>query len=317
MMSKQSGLGRGLGALIPPQRPVGQSSPAPVAAPAPVPQQPSLQPVAVQQEAPQPARSGSVQVLNVPIHLIERNPQQPRLQFDHKELEELIASIKEHGILQPLVVTAAPNGRYQLIAGERRLRASTMAGLETVPAIVREAPDEQKKLELAIIENIIRQDLNAIEEAKAYLRLMDEFGMTQDDVSKKMGKSRPHVANIVRLLQLPEEIQRALMERLISTSHARTLLSLPSEAERMDMFYKMRDGNFTVRKAEEQVSTKIQRRVNIKDPNILAAEDRLREHLESPILVKRNVAGEGEIRIKFFSDEEFNALMKRIIGEEE
>lgn len=309
MMGRQSGLGRGLGALIPPPRPA-------VKQPQIV-EEAAMEPLVDQAVAQQsiPATMSSLdRVLHIPVHLIERNPHQPRAHFDHQDLEQLIASIKEHGVLQPLVVTILNDGRYQLIAGERRLRASTIAGLETVPAIVREA-DEQKKLELAIIENTIRQDLNPVEEAKAYMRLMDEFSLTQEQVAQKMGKSRPHVANIVRLLQLPEEIQNALIERAITASNARTLLSLPTDSDRLELFQQMKQGNFTVRKTEEHVSERV-RRVFVKDPNILATEDRLRAHLESPITIKRNVAGEGEIKIKFYSDEELNKVLNTIFGEE-
>lgn len=310
MIGRQSGLGRGLGALIPPSKPVQQTSSVPLQAPT-RPAEPVIVETVTQVSVSGPEGN---RLMQVPIHLIDRNPQQPRLHFDHQELEELIASIKEHGVLQPLVVTAQPDGRYQLIAGERRLRASTIAGLETVPAVVRQDEDDQKKLELAIIENVIRQDLNPIEEAKAYLRLMDEFGLTQDDVSKKMGKSRPQVANMVRLLQLPEDIQRALIERVITASNARTLLSLPSHDERMDLFQRMKEGNFTVRDAENEVAVRV-KRTSPKDANVAAAEDRLREYLASRVQVKRNLAGEGEIRIKFYSDEEFNALLGKIAGE--
>lgn len=155
-----------------------------------------------------------------------------------------------------------------------------------------------------------------MEEAKAYLRLINEFNLTQEQVAQKMGKSRPHVANTVRLVNLPEEIQAALIERMITASNARTLLSLPTDEARLELFRQMKQGNFTVRKTEEQVSERV-RRVFSKDPNILAVEDRLRNHLETPITIKRNVAGEGEIRIKFYSDDELNKVMGTIFGEEE
>jgi ParB family chromosome partitioning protein len=191
-------------------------------------------------------------VRDLPIASIERNPHQPRRHFDHSELEELISSIKEHGVMQPVVVTELGNGRYQLIAGERRLRASTIAGMQTIPAISREATEIQK-LELAIIENVQRADLNALEEAHAYQRLIDDFGMTQEEVGKKMGKSRPQIANTVRLLQLPQEIQQAIVDKKISQSSARTLLSLPTDAERLKLFRTMVTGHVTVREAEEEV----------------------------------------------------------------
>lgn len=291
ILGRQSGLGRGLGAMIPP-KPV--SSPPPQMPPA---------------SEPAVLAEGEQRIIQIPIEAIERNPHQPRVHFDHAQLEDLISSIKEHGVIQPIVVTKQPDGRYQLIAGERRLRASTIAGLSTIPAIVREANDLQK-LELAIIENIQRQDLNPIEEAKAYMRLIEEFGMTQDDVGKKMGKSRPQVGNIVRLLQLPEEIQHALAEGRISTSNARTLLSLPTDAERLELFQAMLAGNFTVRQTEERVGHP--RRVKLMDPNIAAAENALREKLHCKVQIKRDPSGKGEVKMHFTNDEEFNALMEKL-----
>jgi ParB family chromosome partitioning protein len=291
ILGRQSGLGRGLGAMIPP-KPI---------SPPPQTLQPTSEPAVL--------ADGEQRVIQIPIEAIERNPHQPRIHFDHAQLEDLISSIKEHGVIQPIVVTKQPDGRYQLIAGERRLRASTIAGLKTIPALVREA-NEQQKLELAIIENIQRQDLNPIEEAKAYIRLMEEFGMTQDDVGKKVGKSRPQVGNIVRLLQLPEEIQHALAESRISASNARTLLSLPTDAERLELFRAMLAGNFTVRQTEEIVGRP--RRVKLMDPNVMAAEDALREKLHCKVQIKRDPSGKGEIKMQFTSDEEFNALIEKL-----
>jgi ParB family chromosome partitioning protein len=252
-------------------------------------------------------------VMEVALDRIDRNPFQPRQHFDHQQLEDLIASIKEHGLIQPLVVTKKPNGRYELIAGERRLRASGIAGLKAVPVMVRNAT-EQQKLELALIENIQRQELNPIEEAKAYERLLEEFQMTQEDVGKKVGKSRPQVANTLRLLQLPEEIQRALMEGKISASNGRTLLSLTTDAERMEVFNAMLAQNFTVRQTEDKVRRPRSRRFD--DPNVLAAEKRLREALHCKVDIKRDAAGRGEIRLKFTNDEELTALMERLRNEE-
>ncbi len=218
-------------------------------------------------------------------------------------------------MIQPIVVTPSPDdGRYELIAGERRLRASKIAGLTTIPSIVRTAT-EQQKLELAIIENIQRQDLNAIEEARSYLRLQNEFNLTQDEVGIRVGKSRPQVANIIRLLQLPEEIQRALVEGKISTSHARTLLSLESEQERMTMFRSMLEGNFTVRQTEARVSSPRRSKTVTADPNVVHAEEKMRNALGAKVIVKRDIRGEGEVRIAFFNDEDLNAIVKKIAGE--
>jgi ParB family chromosome partitioning protein len=261
-------------------------------------------------QAPAMAAQDGQRVQEIPISSIERNPHQPRVHFDHGELEDLISSIRDHGVLQPIIVTPKPDGTFQLIAGERRLRASTIAGLKTIPALVREATELQK-LELAIIENVQRSNLNPIEEAKAYQRLVDEFNMTQDEVSRKMGKSRPQVGNMIRLLQLPDEIQQALSEGRISVSNARTLVSLPTDAERMEMFRAMLDGNFTVRQTETRVAGRV-RPTGMKDANVMDAEQRLREKLKTKVSITRNQKGAGDVKIHFGSDEELEQLISNL-----
>jgi ParB family chromosome partitioning protein len=304
-MKRPGGLGRGLGALIPQKR--DEASGGSFSSP----------------EAPSDGAKGDVREAQIiaaaigpyhelPIEQITSNPLQPRRHFDHAALEDLVESIREHGIIEPLIVTELPNGLYELIAGERRLRAGKIAGMERVPAIVRTATD-QEKLEIALIENVQRHDLNPIEEAIAYKRLMDEFGMTQDEVGTKVGKSRPQVGNTVRLLQLPEEIQQALIERKISSSNARTLISLPTDAERMEMFRAMLAGNFTVRETERRVYPTRQPRVS-GDPNLLDLIRRLRESLGHRADIKRSGAG-GEIRIAFENDEDLQGLVGKITGQ--
>jgi ParB family chromosome partitioning protein len=297
MMGRQSGLGRGLGALIP------QRSPSPDATKAPIGTEP---PIA--------RHAGDLVVQRIPVDRIDPNPHQPRTHFDHGALEDLVSSIKEHGILQPLVVTEKPDGRYELIVGERRLRAAKIADLDAVPSIVRNAT-EQQKMELALIENVQRADLNPIEEAHAYLRLQEEFGLTQDQVGERVGKSRPQVANIIRLLQLPEDIQRALAEQRISASNARTLLSLPTDEERMRMFDALLKGNFTVRQTEARVPHRRGRRAAESDPNLAAIENRLRDALGTKVKVTRDARGEGEVRIQYYDDEDLNAIADRIARE--
>ncbi|MEK7116051.1 MAG: ParB/RepB/Spo0J family partition protein, partial [Patescibacteria group bacterium] len=250
-------------------------------------------------------------VQQIPLHLIDPNPHQPREHFDHTALEDLVASIIEHGVLQPIVVTMKPDGRYELIAGERRLRATKVAGLETIPSLVRSAT-EQQKLELAIIENVQRTDLNPLEEARAYLRLQGEFNLTQDEIGTRVGKSRPQVANIIRLLSLPQEIQHALAEGRISQSNARTLLSLPTDTERMELFQQMLAGNFTVRQTEARVGSTRTRRVSGVDPNLVATETKLREHFGAKVTITRNHRGEGEIRISFLNEEDLNGIVGKI-----
>ncbi len=318
ILQRQSGLGRGLGAIIPP-KPVPTQKPAatpPPSAPASVDSTPAHTPppapVAAKAQ-PEPVKAVSTgaermaSIPSIPVIQIDRNPHQPRAHFDHAHMEDLIASIKEHGVIQPILVTKLSNGRYQLIAGERRLRAATIAGLEEIPVVIREAVD-QEKLELALIENIQRQDLNPVEEAKAYLRLQEEFHLTQDDIARKVGKSRPQVANTIRLLQLPEVIQQALVDGKISASNARTLLTLSTDKERMEVFQKLVSQEFTVRQTEDQVRAPRNRR--LLDPNLRAVQDALREQFRTKVDIRRNEKGSGEIRIKFGSDEELQALLR-------
>lgn len=334
IMGRQSGLGKGLGALIPPKPqqsvhtspypvvPPASASPAPTpapAAPAPAPapveprvSTPAPTPVAAP-KPPTPATAGQgVDVARIPIESIERNPHQPRIQFDQEELDELMMSVKEHGILQPIVVSTLPNGKYELIAGERRFRAATLAGLTHVPAVIRSA-SERQKLEWAIIENVLRQDLNPVEEAKAYTRLMDEFRLTQEEVSKRMGKSRSQIANIVRLLQLPQEIQDGLSKRSITMSQARTLLALPTDKERVELYRTMTTGGLTVRDAEDAVTKRVGRRRIARDPQSADIEADLRNRYGTRVDVSRKPTGQGEVRFRFFSEEEFGQLLAKLL----
>ena len=302
MLNKRpSGLGRGLGALIPSKAPTPFGDSRPVGSPS------------ISQEAGFLASQPSdviESVRRIPVELITPNPHQPREHFDHTAMEDLVSSIKEHGILQPLVVSPLPNGQYELIAGERRLRAAKIAEMPDVPAIVRTV-NEQQKLELALIENVQREDLNPIEEARAYLRLRDEFGLTQDEIGERVGKSRPQVGNMLRLLQLEPEIQSALAQEKISVSNARTLLSIPDRQERLSLFQRMLDGNFTVRQAEEHIPQE-RRRFKIVDPNLLDIESRLRGVFGLRVSVKRQPNGHGEVKISFENDEDLNHIVNRV-----
>lgn len=286
-MSTKSALGRGLGSLIPQNQTITEQV---------IPEAKTL-------------------VLEVSVDEIVENPRQPRHHFSPADLEDLISSIKEHGILQPLIVTRTQSG-FELIAGERRLRASRALGLKTVPVIVREA-DEQTKLELALIENIQRQDLNAFEEAIAYKALVDEFNLTQDEVGKRVGKSRSNVANTLRLLDLAEVMLIALREGKISKSHARTLLAESDLIKREELFEAMLGGGVSVREAEARVgvtprstSTKGASR---KDPNLLAHEKRLREILGTKVDIKES-GGKGSVAISFYSRDELIDLLDRLSG---
>lgn len=251
------------------------------------------------------------QLIEIAVEAIVPNPRQPRRHFSPAELSDLMNSIKEHGILQPLVVTVLDGERYELIAGERRLRASRELGLVHVPAIVREA-DEQQKLELALIENIQRHDLNAVEEAMAYKALIDEFALTQQQVAGRVGKQRSTVANILRLLELEEDILEALMQGMITKSHARTLLAEPDLTKRRLVFEKMCRGEMTVREAESRVTGNYRRPSMDRDPNIVAKETALREALGTKVRIKER-AGRGSISIEFYSREELSRLLDQFL----
>ena len=249
-------------------------------------------------------------IWQIPISEIVPNSEQPRKNFSHSDLEDLVASIRKHGILQPLVVTEKEDGRYELIAGERRLRSSQIIGSATVPAIVRSVT-QQEKLELALIENIQRQDLDPIEEAFAYKRLMDEFNLTQQEVADQVGKSRSTVANLIRLLDLPEEIQKALIDRKISVGKAKALLSLKSEKEQLNVFASMMGENMTVRDIEKKVAEKgkTSRKGSVRrDPNIQAQEQLIEDRLGSKVSIKKK-GEKGSIVVNFYSNEEFKNLM--------
>lgn len=252
--------------------------------------------------------SGAGKPLDVPIESIRPNPRQPREHFSYTAIEELIGSIREHGILQPLIVTSINDGNYELIAGERRLRAAKLAGLQKVPVIVRSA-SEQQKLELALIENIQRQDLSPIEEAKAYSQLASDYDLTQEEVAKKMGKSRGYVANLLRLLNLPDEVQAAVADGRITPSNARTLAGLGTPEEQKKWFAKMMKEGMTAREAERKITVK--KRSGLRDPQTASDEEELREALGTKVKIEKR-AGKGMIAIGFYSEEEYRALVKRL-----
>ena len=287
MSPRKSGLGRGLEALIP----------------------------AVEDDA-----AGAVPgVLGVPLTSIIPNPHQPRAPIRDQDLVELAASIEEHGIIQPLVVTRAPDG-YHLIAGERRWRAARLAGLPTVPAVVKEvAPSEM--LELALVENLQRADLNPLEEAVAYRQLVEEFGHTQEQVARRVGKSRVAVSNTLRLLKAARPVQEALLEGKISEGHARALLGLEQgEAQQAALKMVLKRG-LNVRQTEELVRRLVglrreeQRPRREISPETRALETRFREALGTKVSLTRRGEG-GRVVIHFYSEEELNALYERIVGRE-
>lgn len=245
----------------------------------------------------------------IPLELISPNPTQPRKNFSELELQDLAQSIQEHGILQPITVKELENGHYEIIAGERRFRASQMAGLASIPALVKPV-DAKTQLELALIENIQRQELNPVEEAFAYRRLIDDFKQTQDTVARRVGKSRAHVANMVRLLELPSEVQRGLIEGLITHTKARALLGLSTPAQQVAAYKDMvQDKRITAREAE--VLARVSRGGGRRDAVIDGIESKLRETLGTKVYVAYN-KGRGNIKIDFYSDEELKEIIKKM-----
>ena len=283
MSPRKSGLGRGLEALIP---------------------------------AAEEAEAAARGVVEAPLASIAPNPLQPRSPIRDQDLVELAASIEEHGIIQPLVVSRAPDG-YQLIAGERRWRAARLAGLSQVPVIVKEvAPSEM--LELALVENVQRSDLNALEEAMAYRQLVDEFALTQEQVARRVGKSRVAVANTLRLLKAARGVQEALLEDRISEGHARALLGLEqAEAQEAALKTVLKHG-LNVRQTEELVRRLLgqdreeRRPAREISPETRALEARFREALGTKVNLTRSGKG-GRVVIYFYSDEELDALYERIV----
>jgi ParB family chromosome partitioning protein len=285
MSSRHRGLGRGLGALIP-----GAATP-----------------------------SG---LTEVDVHDIAVNPRQPREELDVESIRELADSIQEHGVIQPLIVTeeAGDGPRYQLIAGERRWRAAMLAGLETVPVLVKEATP-QETLELALVENLQRADLNPLEEASAYHQLVEEFGLTQEQVAERVGRSRVTVTNSLRLLRLPDGVKDALTEKRISEGHARALLGLEEVEQQLRLLRAIEKRGLSVRQTEELVrrltaGTQAKKRPEIvQTPESRALEDQFRRSLGTKVNLYRSKRG-GRLVIYFFSEEELQALLDRIVGEE-
>jgi ParB family chromosome partitioning protein len=286
-MSKKRGLGRGLGSLIP----------------------------GADQEEP----TGEGGLLTVPVVNISPNPRQPRTHMDENKLAELADSIREHGLIQPLIVRREGNNSYILIAGERRWRAAQLAGLPTVPVVVKEA-SPQAMLELALIENIQRADLNPIEEAMAYQQLIDDFGLTQEAVAKRVGKSRPTVANIVRLLNLPENVQEAVNNELISGAHARALLPLPTPESQTAVMNQIISQDLSVRQVEAIVNKiKSEERPAAKQTPRLSAEmaaleSEFRHRLGTQVKIQPGENG-GRVVIHYYSDEELQAIYDAIVGQ--
>ncbi len=250
-------------------------------------------------------------IIYLALDKIKANPWQPRTNFDHDKLAELAESIKKHGIIQPLVVTKE-GGFYQLIAGERRLKAAQILGLSEVPVIVKEASDREK-FELSIIENIQRHDLNILEEANSYKRLMEEFGLSQEDIAKQVGKSLSSISNTLRLLNLPIAIKEALGEGKITFSHAKVILSYPTKQEQINIFKKILKSDLTVKQLDDLAHRTVLRDKLLKkqDPILISYEDKLTKNLGAKVHI--NKRGErGQIQIDFYSHEELKHLLERL-----
>ena len=262
---------------------------------------------------------GSSNLSEIPIEQIEPNPEQPRREFDATAMQELAASIKTMGIIAPITLRQVAPEHYQIIAGERRWRASQMAGLASIPAYIRTADDESV-MELALVENIQREDLNAIEIALAYEHLAEQSGMTQEKISERVGKSRTAVTNYMRLLKLPAQIQMALKNHEIDMGHARALLSIDSPSMQLKLFRDVQKNQYSVRKVEEMVqmlksgedvqtaNKKIKAKAQMSD-DAARLRDLLSNMLQTKVQVTYAAGGKGKINITFSSDEELNHIL--------
>ena len=262
---------------------------------------------------------GSSNLNEIPIDQIEPNPDQPRREFDEEAMQELATSIQNMGIIAPITLRQVAPDHYQIIAGERRWRASQMAGLQTIPAYIRTANDESV-MELALVENIQREDLNAIEIALAYEHLAETSGMTQEKISERVGKSRTAVTNYMRLLKLPAQIQMALKNREIDMGHARALLSLDSPSMQLKLFRDVLKNQYSVRKVEEMVQAlksgedvqSARKRIATNTPlaaHLMERRDSLTRYLHTKVQMSCTAKGSGKISIAFANEDELNRIL--------
>ena len=290
MSNKKDGIGKGIRALL-----EGMDS-----TPSPRPEAAAAAPLGM--------------VSKIPLDAIEVNPFQPRVDFDEARLKELADSVKIHGVIQPVTVKKLSGKKYQLIAGERRLRASMMAGLTEIPAFVREAND-QEMLEIALIENTHREDLNSLEVAINYKRLIDECNLTQEAMAERVGKDRATVANYLRLLKLPPDIQAALKSKTISMAHARTISGIEDPVAQLQIFRDILANDLSVRAVEQIARQHSSQKKKNAAPKELPYEykriqDKIASHLSTRVHVKPTRAGRGEIVIQYFSDDDLGRLME-------
>ncbi|MFN3597745.1 MAG: ParB/RepB/Spo0J family partition protein [Rubricoccaceae bacterium] len=321
MATKKAALGKGLGALLP------QSS----ASSAPADEHDDARPASRLYHFEDRVRLAG-RVADLEVEAIRPNPYQPRKDFDETALDELAASIRQLGIIQPITVRALGQGRFELISGERRLRAARRAGLRKIPAFVREA-DTEAMLEMAIVENVQREDLNPIEVALGYQRLIEEIGLTQEQVADKVGKSRTTVTNVLRLLRLPPRVQAALRDGSITGGHARMLITIEDEAQQTALLRAIMDDGLSVREVERRARALRSDAPAAPAPQpggdstparpVLAERDRLeveqlearlREALATQVAVRHGAAGSGRIEIAYYSPDDLARLVEQIAG---
>jgi len=293
-------LGRGLQSLIPPKQKATEV------------EYPKLS---------EPLRSRKESIFDIEVGRVKDNPYQPRHEMEADSLKDLAASVKQHGILQPVIVTKVirdtgrgQNVEYQLVAGHRRLAAAKLAGLPTIPAIVRDSTDQQK-LELALVENIQRSDLNALERAKGFKQLQEEFDLTHEEIGKKVGKSREYVSNSMRLLNLPEEVQRSLSQGKITEGHARTIAGIKNPAAQKALFDEIFTNNLSVRQVEQrarEVFVQGHKRKVAFDPEIKKIAQRLELFLGKKVQVKKSGLG-GRIFVEFEDKKDLEDLASKIL----
>jgi ParB family chromosome partitioning protein len=257
-------------------------------------------------------------MLRIPLDQIETNPRQPRHDFDEQALQELAQSIRMHDIIQPVTVSKLPTGKYRLISGERRARAAKIAGLRDIPAYIRQA-DDQQLLELALLENLQREDLNAMEIALSYKRMMEELNYTQEQVAERMGKERSTVANYIRLLKLPPDIQVAVRSNQLSMGHARALINVDTVDKQLYLFSEIKNKGLSVRQTEELVRQLYKENAGVKNsvkPALPEAfkriEDNLASHFSTRVKLNHNKKGEGSISIEYYSLQELNKLLDQL-----
>ena len=256
-------------------------------------------------------------VREIEVALVEPNPFQPRMEMDEQAFEELKKSIKEKGIIQPIAIRPWKDGKYQLIAGERRLKAAVAVGLKTIPSYILNITSDEDMLEIALVENVQREHLNPIDLAKGYQRLIDDIHLTQEEVAEKIGKDRTTVANIIRLLKLPDKIQNSLKKGEIKEGHARALLGLPDESQQLELWRRMVDKGYSVRKVEDEVKrmrtagTKyvLEKPARKKSPFISRTENKLREKFGTQVKVRTKRDG-GSIEIHFYSREDLDRILE-------